>query len=131
MSTWTSISLPDDYPPPKGPYSPAVRAGDFVYISGQTPRDPRTGGIVGDDIATQSRVTLSNVQRLVERAGAGLRDVVSVTIYLARMEDWAAVNTVYTDFFVNPYPSRTVVGCELRDILIEVSAVVYAPKRDS
>jgi Putative translation initiation inhibitor, yjgF family len=131
MSTWNPITLPDDYPAPKGPYSPAVRAGDFIYVSGQTPRDPRTGVVVGDDIATQTRVTLSNVQRLIERAGATLRDVVSVTIYLRHTDDWAAVNSVYTAFFVNPYPSRTAVGCELRDILVEVSAVAYAPKGGS
>ncbi len=124
MPTWNAVSMPDA-PPPQGPYSPAVRAGAFVFVSGQTPRDPVTGDLVGDDVAAQTRQTLSNVQRLVEQAGASLRDVVSVTIYLANVDDWGAMNTVYTEFFASPFPSRTAVGAELRDILVEISAVAY------
>jgi 2-iminobutanoate/2-iminopropanoate deaminase len=128
MSNWTPVHLPEGYPRPKGPYSPAVRAGDFIYVSGQTPRDPRTGQIVGEDVATQTRFTLSNVQRMLEQAGATMRDVVSVTLYLQHMQDWGTVNSVYTDFFTDPYPSRTAVGCDLRDILVEISAVAYRPR---
>ena len=124
MSDWTAVSLPDA-PPPKGPYSPAVRAGGFVYVSGQTPRDPITGALVGDDVATQTRQTLSNVQRLLEAAGATLKDVIGVTIYLADVDDWGTMNTIYTQFFSSPYPSRTAVGSELRDILVEISAIAY------
>ena len=124
MSDWTAVSLPDA-PPPKGPYSPAVRAGGFVYVSGQTPRDPITGALVGDDVATQTRQTLSNVQRLLEAAGATLNDVIGVTIYLANVDDWGTMNTIYTQFFSSPYPSRTAVGSELRDILVEISAIAY------
>jgi 2-iminobutanoate/2-iminopropanoate deaminase len=128
MPNWTPVHLPDGFPSPKGPYSPAVRAGDFIYVSGQTPRDPMSGEIVGDDVATQTRFTLSNVQRMLEQAGATMRDVVSATVYLQHMEDWATVNGVYTDFFSSPYPSRTAVGCDLRDILVEISAVAYRPR---
>ena len=124
MPLWTSIALPDA-PPPKGPYSPAVRAGGFIYVSGQTPRDPVTGALVGNDVATQTRQTLSNVQRLLAEAGASMSDVVSVIIYLANVDDWATMNSVYTDFFTAPFPSRTAVGVELRDILVEISAVAY------
>ena len=128
MSGWRPVFLPDGTPLPKGPYSPAVRAGDFIFVSGQTPRDPRTGQIVGEDVATQTRFTLSNVQRMLEQAGATMRDVVSVTLYLQHMQDWGTVNSVYTDFFTDPYPSRTAVGCDLRDILVEISAVAYRPR---
>jgi 2-iminobutanoate/2-iminopropanoate deaminase len=124
MPNWTSISLPSA-PPPAGPYSPAVRAGDFIYVSGQVPRDPITGESVGDDIATQTRQVLSNVQQLLAQAGATMRDVISVTIYLADVDDWGAMNTVYREFFFSPFPSRTAVGAELRDILVEISAVAY------
>lgn len=124
MSNWNAVSLPD-VPPPKGPYSPAVRAGGFVFVSGQTPRDPVTGELVGDDVATQTRQTLSNVQRLLEAAGATMRDVIGVTIYLADVDDWETMNSVYTQFFSSPYPSRTAVGSELRDILVEISAIAY------
>ena len=124
MPHWNAVSLADA-PPPKGPYSPAVRAGGFVFVSGQTPRDPVTGELVGDDVATQTRQTLSNVQRLLEAAGATMRDVIGVTIYLADVDDWGTMNSVYTQFFSSPYPSRTAVGSELRDILVEISAIAY------
>lgn len=127
MPPWSPISLPASFPAPKGPYSPAVRAGDFIYVSGQTPRDPMTGEVVGADVATQARQTLSNVQRVLEQAGATMRDVISVTLYLASMDDWATVNSAYTEFFSAPYPSRTAVGAELRGILVEISAVAYKP----
>lgn len=124
---WSPVFLPADFPAPKGPYSPAVRAGDFIYVSGQTPRDPMTGEVVGDDVATQARQTLSNVQRILEQAGATMRDVISVTVYLARMDDWATINSAYIDFFSAPYPSRTAVGAELRGILVEISVVAFRP----
>jgi 2-iminobutanoate/2-iminopropanoate deaminase len=129
MPAWTPVRLPADVPPPKGPYSPAVRAGDFVYVSGQVPRDPRTGELAGDDVATQTRQTLSNLQRVLEHAGASLADVVSVTVYLARADDWGAMNEVYAKVFNAPFPSRTTVGAELRGILVEINAVAYLPGR--
>lgn len=125
MPTWSPVFLPPDVPLPKGPYSPAVRAGNLVFVSGQVPRDLATGALVGDDIATQTRQTLSNLQRVLEQSGASLGDVVSVTVYLARADDWGAMNAVYAEMFHAPYPSRTTVGAELRGILVEVSAVAY------
>ena len=125
---WTPIHLPSDVPLPKGPYSPAVRAGDFVFASGQVPRDPVTGALAGDDVATQTRQTLSNLQRVLEQAGASLADVVSVTVYLARADDWGAMNAVYAEAFHAPFPSRTTVGAELRGILVEISAVAYVQR---
>jgi 2-iminobutanoate/2-iminopropanoate deaminase len=125
MPEWTPVFLSPDVPLPKGPYSPAVRAGDFVFVSGQTPRDPVSGELGASDVASQARATLANVQRVLREAGAGLGDVVSVTLYLQRMDDWSAVNEIYKEFFVAPYPSRTAIGCDLRDILIEISAVAW------
>lgn len=119
--------LPADVPAPKGPYSPAVRAGDFVYVSGQTPRDPATGELGAADITSQTRRTLENVRRVLGQAGAGLEDVVSVTVYLQRSDDWDAMNAVYREMFHGPYPSRTTVGADLRGILVEISAVAYLP----
>ncbi len=124
MPKWNAV-VPSDVPPPKGPYTPVVRAGGFIYVSGQTPRDPATGELVGNDVATQTRQTLSNVRSLLALAGAGLEDVVSVTVYLADAGDWAAMNAVYTEFFRPPFPSRTAVGAELRDILVEITVVAY------
>ena len=130
MPKWIPIFLPADVPAPKGPYSPAVRAGDFIYVSGQTPRDPVTGELVGDDVASQTRGTLKNLQRVLEQAGAGLEDVISVTVYLQRADDWDAMNSVYREVFRGPHPSRTTVGADLRGILVEVSAVAYRPSPD-
>lgn len=127
MPKWTPIFLPADSPPPKGPYSPAVRAGDFVYVSGQTPRDPLTGELPASDVASQTRSTIANLQRVLEQAGASLQDVVSVTVYLQRSDDWDAMNAVYRELFRGPHPSRTTVGADLRGILIEISAVAYRP----
>jgi 2-iminobutanoate/2-iminopropanoate deaminase len=128
MPNWTPVYLADDVPPPKGPYSPAIRAGDFIYASGQTPRDPVTGELAGADVATQTRKALSNLQRVLERADASMSDVVSVTVYLARANDWGTMNGVYAEFFTKPYPTRTTVGAELRDILVEISAVAYVKR---
>ena len=124
MPNWTSIAL-ENAPPPKGPYSPAVRAGGFVYVSGQTPRDPITGELAGIDIATQTRQVLSNVKAMLAAAGATMSDVISVTVYLQDVDDWAAMNIVYKDFFAAPFPSRTAVGADLRDILVEISAIAF------
>lgn len=122
---WSPAPSPEGDPPPKGPYSPAVRAGGFIYVSGQTPRDPATGEIVGTSVEAQSRRTLENLRRVVSAAGGTLADVVSVTVYLADMAQWNAFNGVYREFFHEPYPSRTAVGASLRGILVEVSAVAY------
>lgn len=124
MPNWSAVTLPDA-PPPKGPYSPVIRAGGFVYVAGQTPRDPITGELVGDDIATQTRQTLSNVKALLAQAGAQMSDVVSVTVYLDNVDDWAAMNEVYKEFFAPPYPTRTALGAGLRDILVEITTVAY------
>ena len=122
---WKPVTLGGDVPPPVGPYSPAVRAGDFVFVSGQVPRDPVTGALVGQTIEEQSRQTLSNVRQLLEAAGASIADVVSVTVYLADENDWGAFNGVYTTVFARPYPSRTAIGAKLRGVLVEVSAVAW------
>ena len=126
--SWTPITLGAEFPPPAGPYSPAVRAGDLVYVSGQVPRDPRTGELLGTTIEEQSRATLDNVRRALEAAGATIDDVVMVTVYLADESDWGAFNTVYRTVFREPYPARAVVGAGLRGIKVEVSVVGYRGK---
>ena len=124
MPNWSTVSLPNA-PPPRGPYSPAVRAGGFVYVSGQTPRDPISGELAGTEIGAQTRQTLSNVKALLAETGAQMSDVISVTVYLQKVDDWAAMNAVYKEFFAAPFPTRTAVGADLRDILVEISAVAF------
>jgi 2-iminobutanoate/2-iminopropanoate deaminase len=126
--SWQAFSLPKDLPAPLGAYSPAVRAGDFVFISGQVPRDPKTGQLPGDDIESQVRQVLTNLTNALGIAGATLDDVVSVTAYLADVDDWGKFNDIYKQTFRPPYPTRTAIGANLRGILVEVSAVAYVKR---
>ena len=125
---WTPIFLPADVPLPVGAYSPAVRAGDFVYLSGQVPKDPRTGALVGTTVEEQAQQVLANIRELLALAGATLADVVSASIYLADEKDWGAVNDIWKAAFAAPYPSRTTVGANLRGILIEITVTAYVPR---
>ena len=126
--SWTPIFLAADVPLPAGAYSPAVRAGDFIYVSGQVPKDLRTGALVGDTVEEQAVQVLGNLREVLAAAGASLHDVVAATIYLTNEQDWASVNDLWKASFSAPYPSRTTVGARLRGILIEVSAVAYQPR---
>jgi 2-iminobutanoate/2-iminopropanoate deaminase len=119
---WTPVIVPD-LPPPAGAYSPGVRTANLLFVSGQTPRDPATGQIVGTTVEEQTRITLANLERIVVAGGASLRDVVSVTVYLADEKDWGEFDRVYRTVFTPPYPTRAVVGASLRGILVEISAV--------
>jgi 2-iminobutanoate/2-iminopropanoate deaminase len=114
-------------PPPKGAYSPAVRAGDFVYVSGQVPRDRAPAPSWARTTSRQTRQTLANLRGVLAAAGCTLADVVSVAVHLADAEDWAAFDAVYRETFAPPFPTRTVVGAALRGVLVEVTAVAYAP----
>ncbi len=126
--SWSPVFLRADVPLPVGAYSPAVRAGDFLYASGQVPRDFRTGRVVGTTVEEQAQQVLANVREVLAAGGASLDDVVSATIYLENEQDWPAVNDFWKSAFTAPYPSRTTVGARLRGILIEVSVIAYVPR---
>lgn len=96
----------DKAPAAIGPYSQAVRAGNLLFVSGQIPIDPATGAFAGDDIVTQTRQSLTNVRSILEAAGYSLSDVVKATVLLADMGDFAAMNTVYAEFFTTDCPAR-------------------------
>lgn len=122
---WTPVTLPD-LPPPAGAYSPGVRTANnspLLFVSGQTPRDPATGAIVGTTVEEQTQVTLANLERILRAGGASLRDVVSVTVYLADENDWGTFDAIYRTVFSAPFPTRAVVGAQLRGILVEISAI--------
>lgn len=116
-----------EVPPPAGAYSPGVKAGNLMFVSGQVPRDPMTGQLVGDDFISQTRQTLANVERVLAAGGATLKNVVSVTVYLADEDDWGAFDQYYRTVFSAPFPTRAVVGAQLRGILVEISAIAYLP----
>lgn len=125
--SWTPVHLPGEYPPPAGAYSPAVRAGGLIFVSGQLPRDPRTRQVVGTDVAAQTRQVFANIDVILSAAGVTLRDIVSVTVYLADMADWSAFDAVYREVMTPPYPARAAVGAQLHGALVEVSVVAQAP----
>jgi 2-iminobutanoate/2-iminopropanoate deaminase len=122
---WQPLTLGSDVPPPAGAYSPAVKAGPFVFVSGQVPRDPATGELIGTDVESQTRQVIRNIERALKAAGAELSHVVSVTVYLSDIDDWGRFNAVYKELMPHPYPTRTAVGANLRGIFVEISAVAY------
>jgi 2-iminobutanoate/2-iminopropanoate deaminase len=115
---------------PRGPYSPAVRAGDFIFVSGQVAVDPATQQLVTGDIATETRQVLDNVKALIEACGASLADVVKCGVFLARAEDFAAMNAVYAEYFGDAKPARATVvtGFAVPGIHVEIEAIAYQPK---
>ena len=116
---------PTNAPAPVGAYSPAMRAGDFVFVSGQVPRDLATGELIGEDVTTQTHAVLDRVETMLAAAGATLADVVSVTAYLADIADWAEFNNVYRSRFNEPFPTRTTVGAQLHGCLVEITVTAY------
>ena len=98
-----------DAPKAIGPYSQAVRAGQLLFVSGQVPLDPATGQIVSGDIAAQTRRVFDNLGAVLKAGGRSFADVVRTTIFLADMNDFAAVNEVYGTYFSEPYPARATV----------------------
>jgi len=103
-----SISSPEA-PKAIGPYSPAVRVGQLLFVSGQVPIDPATGNLVDGDITVQTRRVLDNIGALLTAAGLAFADVARTTIFLADMNDFTAVNEVYATYFSQPFPARATV----------------------
>ena len=113
-----------------GPYSQVVRAGDFLYVSGQGPIDPGTNDFSFGDIRHETALTLQNVQKILAGCGATMADVVKCSVFLAHAGDFAAMNEVYASFFGSAAPARTTVQATLVDpgMKIEIDCVAYAPK---
>ncbi|HEX8492698.1 MAG TPA: RidA family protein [Pyrinomonadaceae bacterium] len=113
-----------------GPYSQAVVAGGFVFASGQIPLDPQTGEFVAGGIAEQTEQVLRNLSRVMEAAGTTLSRVVKTTVFLADMNDFAAMNEVYGRYFAEKPPARaTVEAARLpRDARVEIEAIALAGK---
>ena len=108
-----------------GPYSQAVRAGDWLFLSGQIGLDPATGDLVAGGVIAETKRVLANLRAVLEAAGAGLGDVVRTTIYLADLGDFPHVNEIYAGCFEQPYPARATVGVAAlpRGARIEIDAI--------
>ncbi len=115
----------DNAPAAIGPYSQAIQAGNTIYVSGQLPIDPATGAFAGEDIAAQTRQSLTNMKNILQQAGADMCDVVKTTVLLADIADFAAMNAVYAEFFAAPYPARAAfqVACLPKNALVEIECV--------
>ena len=100
----------DHAPKAIGPYSPAVRSGNLLFFSGQTPIDPATGKLVDGDIAAQARRVFDNLKAVCNAAGGTFDQVVRVGIYLTDLANFAAVNAVMKDYFREPFPARSTIG---------------------
>jgi len=113
-----------------GPYSQAVRLGDLVFTSGQIPIDPQTGVFVEGGIAEQTEQVLRNLAEVLRAAGTGLEEVVKTTVFLADMNDFAAMNEVYARYFSNEPPARsTVQAARLpRDARVEIDVIAVRKK---
>jgi 2-iminobutanoate/2-iminopropanoate deaminase len=121
-----AVSSPDA-PTAIGPYSPAIRAGRLLFISGQVPIDPRDGSLVGGDIKTETRRVMENIGALLKAAGLDFSGVVRATVFLADMNDFAAMNDVYGTYFREPYPARSTVQVSRlpKDARIEIDVIAY------
>jgi 2-iminobutanoate/2-iminopropanoate deaminase len=118
-------------PAPRGPYSPAVRAGDFIYVSGQVPLDPISGQTVSGDVKAETRRVLENIKLNLEGCGASMADVVKCQVFLSDIKDFAAMNEVYSEFFGDSKPARTTIGVAalpMAGAKIEIDAIAYKPK---
>lgn len=118
----------DQAPRPVGPYSQAVRAGGFLFVSGQIPLDPATGEIAGNEIAAQTRRAMENLKAILEEAGSGLNRVVKTTLYLKDLRDFALCNEIYAEYFREAKPARSTIEAAglPKGVLLEIDAVALA-----
>ncbi len=110
-----------------GPYSQGIRGGDFVFVSGQLPIDPAAGVFAGDDIASQTRQSLTNIKSILESGGLSMSHVVKTTVLLKNISDFTAMNEVYASFFEGACPARAAfeVAALPKDALVEIEAIAY------
>lgn len=119
--------IPPGVPIPKSPYSPAVRAGDFIFVSGQGPNDPVTNQMSFGDIKHETRVVLNNVKRILEGCGASMADVVKCSVFLSDGNDFAAMNEIFAEFFGDHKPARTTVEAKFAvpRMKVEIDCIAY------
>ena len=122
-----SIVSTTDAPAAIGPYSQAVKIGNFVFTSGQIPINPATGQVITGSVEEQAKLVLNNLKAVLEAAGSSLDKVVKTTVFIKDMNDFAAVNTVYATFFATEAPARSCVEVARlpKDVLVEIEAIAH------
>ncbi|MBN2084407.1 MAG: RidA family protein [Anaerolineales bacterium] len=127
--TKNEIVTSEHTPKAIGPYSPAVRSGEFVFTAGQLGLDPATGILVAGGVAAETRQALQHCARLLEAAGGALPDIVKTTVYLRSMEDFSAMNAVYAEFFPNDPPARTSIQAAAlpKGAAVEIECIARIP----
>jgi 2-iminobutanoate/2-iminopropanoate deaminase len=118
-------------PKPRGPYSPFVRAGDFIFVSGQGPIDPATNQYSFGTIQHETGLVLNNIKGVLAQAGATPADVVKCSVFLSSGKDFAAMNEVYAEFFGETRPARTTVEAQFAtpEMKVEIDCIAYKPIR--
>jgi len=114
-----------DAPQAIGPYSQGIRAGSLLFVSGQGHLDPATGALIEGDVATQTRRVMENIGAILKAGGASFDHVVRTTVYLADMNDFAAMNAVYGEYFTAPAPARTTIQAARlpKDMRVEIDVI--------
>ena len=110
-----------------GPYTQGIRAGDFLFISGQVPFDPATGKLVEGDIAAQTHMVLKNIQAIIEAGGGTMANIVKVNVYLTNMDEFKSFNEVYAQYFSKTPPARCTVEVSrlLPGVMVEIEAIAH------
>lgn len=121
---------PAGVPAPRGPYSPAVRAGDFIFVAGQGPIDAATNQMSYGDVKHETRLVLTNIRTILQGCGASFADVVKCSVFISDGKDFGAMNEVYAEFFGQQKPARTTVEAKFADpkMKVEIDCIAYKPK---
>jgi 2-iminobutanoate/2-iminopropanoate deaminase len=115
-------------PLPRGPYSPAIVSGGFVFVAGQAAINPKTNEMELGTIQAETRRTLENIKAILEAAGSSMKDVVRCGVFLSDMKNFAAMNKVYAEYFPKDPPARTTVGVSMPKIKVEIDCIARVRK---
>ena len=120
-----TVIMTDNAPKPIGPYSQAISAGDFIFVSGQIGINPSTGELAAGDIKTEAKQVMENIGAVLKAAGSDYSSIVKTTIYLKDMNDFKSVNEIYSEYFKGEYPARETVGVASlpKNARVEISVV--------
>lgn len=126
MNIFIKAVKPENAPKALGPYSPATKLGDFVYLSGQIPLDPETGEVVGTDIEEQTHQVMKNIGAVLADMGLAYKHIIKTTIYVADLNDFDKLNEVYGSYLEEPYPARSCVEVARlpKDVKVEIECMV-------